>query len=98
MTRTTELIDPATVTANSDQMCGVDSDNVAGLVAAINAGKTLPPAIVVREWMEVRDGCHRLAAAKSAGTKLAVIFISRDEYQSLRDDGVGDCDLTDEIA
>lgn len=98
MSRTIELIDPATVTANSDQTCGVDDNNVAGLVDAIRAGKTLPPAIVVREWMEVRDGCHRLAAAKATGTKLAVIFLSRDEYQSLRDDGVCDADMTDEIA
>lgn len=98
MTRTIEIINPATVTANSDQTCGVDADNVSGLVNAIRAGKTLPPAIVVREWMEVRDGCHRLAAAKATGTMLAVIFISRDEWQSMRDDGVADCDLTDEIA
>lgn len=98
MTRTTELIDANTVTANSDQTCGCDADNVASLVAAIRAGKTLPPAIVVREWMEVRDGCHRLAAAKATGTKLAVIFISREEYADLRDAGVSDCDLTDELA
>lgn len=98
MARTIELIDANVVTPNSGQTCGCDSENVASLVAAIRSGKTLPPAIVVREWMEVRDGCHRLAAAKATGTKLAVIFISREEYAELREDGITDCDLTDEIA
>lgn len=92
---TVEFINPLTVTANSDQCGDIEESNVEQLIAVDAAD--LPPAIVVREWMEVRDGCHRREAAIRAGRLLKVIFISSDEYKSLRADGVIDCELTDEL-
>ena len=92
-----EFIDPRSVTANADQGGEIDESNVAQLVDAIRDGKELPPVVVVREWMEVRDGCHRLAAAIETGTLLRAVFISSAEYRSLRADGVIDCELTDTV-
>lgn len=95
-TREIKLIDPRSVSANSDQV-DFDDENVSALVAAIRAGEELPPVVVVEEWSEVRDGCHRRAAAIKAGVSLRAVFISSAEYKSLRADGIADCGLTDEI-
>lgn len=92
---TIEFIDPTTVTANSDQCGDIDDANVDSLVAV--DADDLPPAVVVREWMEVRDGCHRREAAIKACRLLKVIFITSAEYKELRADGVIDCELTETL-
>jgi ParB-like chromosome segregation protein Spo0J len=91
-----EFIDAKLLSANSDQQGELDDDNVAKLVAAIRRGDAIPPVIARRDWMEVRDGCHRLAAAKIVGVKLPVLFVDPAEIpQVKRESECGDEGLTE---
>lgn len=97
MAREIETVSPFSLSPNANQDGWLDDDNVDALVAAINAGKTLPPVVAIRETQEIVDGCHRHEAAKLAGVDLRVVFIDRDEYQSLKADGVSDGEFCDAL-
>lgn len=91
-----EKVDPRKLDPNPRQEDELDEDNVNGLVEKLKQGKELDPIVAIHERMEVVDGNHRLEAYRRVGKEAPVIFISKKEYQELKEDN-SDGEFTDTL-